>query len=259
MKKFKFYTILAVAVASLWSCAPVQPVSTSVKPSAAASSTAGPVASGLRVALAGDSIMGGGLVDVQDRVLAGFSNRLCGANCGTESFPEVYSVARGGQRLYGDPTALVVEWPLILQGFRRDAGGSLTVPGVKPDVIYIVIGWNDVLGTGDDNGYTSNYRTIVNLAKAAGVRPVPCTMSPYGNGRVNGSQASRWYWWNFWIIDQNGFKADGAADCRWDQALKNPNDMYLAGKFDSGDRLHPNGWGSLRLANALPLSWAKPL
>lgn len=245
----------ALALAVLAAAALI-PATAAADPSPSPTAVSGPV-----VYVVGDSVVAGGYLAARDRLRARLADRLCGALCGQPGQARVFQVACGGMRLVTGSAAtglscsagpvqpsLVSMWPYILAADPR------------PTTIVLHIGLNDMGGVADAV-FTTAYRQLVDQAEAAGIAVIPALMSPVNAdlGQVNGAYQQLWvqrYWVNLWLLQTY----PGAA--RWDQVIAVPGGLDLDRWYEHcggcvpgapGDGIHPNPFGVLRLADAIPL------
>jgi lysophospholipase L1-like esterase len=192
--------------------------------------------------------MAGNGLPVGDRVAAGLATRMAGeGNCGTPGFPTVVDLSEGGQGLIPHPLA---------------PGASLTakLPGylaAHPDVttVAIEIGMNDLWNPAATvAAFAAAYTALIAAARAQvpGLRVIVCTVTPLGaaHPQVAARDPLRRQY-NSWLLSAS-CPADAVA--RWDEQVDCwPRIGRLDPAYDSGDHMHPNAYGALRLFRAIPL------
>ncbi|KAL2132112.1 hypothetical protein VTI74DRAFT_4201 [Chaetomium olivicolor] len=146
--------------------------------------------------------------------------------------------------------------PTLLSRYKRDA---LQVAGVK--YVMIFEGVNDIgsgeTDSGSQNGIGSRlqqaFEQIVKDCKAAGLRTIGGTITPFGGNGQSYSNPTREQTRvkvNEWILRSGVFdKTVDFAGMVGDPAVKS----QLAAKYDGGDHLHPNAAGYQEMADGFPL------
>jgi hypothetical protein len=171
-------------------------------------------------------------------------NRVCGWNCGPTAI-----VGHPGQCLvypgcgYG-PTLLSTFGPEVLA----------TAP--TPTTVLVEIGTNDLAHASDTDMETA-YQTLVAQGAAVGARVLVGTIPPYGAGYT-------WYSWveaqreriNTWIVTTygSGGQCGGTSQCVDFAAVLttgSPGAYYMWAPYDSGDHVHPDDLGAMRMADML--------
>ncbi|KAK3898988.1 SGNH hydrolase-type esterase domain-containing protein [Staphylotrichum tortipilum] len=168
----------------------------------------------------------------------------------------ITSVAVNNQAAGGNTVLSGGLGPTLLSRYKRDA---LQVAGVK--YVMIFEGVNDIGSGGTDAGSQSGigsrlqqaFEQIVKEAKAAGLKTIGGTITPFGGNGQSYSNPTREQTRvkvNDWILKGGVF--DRTVDFGGligDPAQKN----QLAKQFDGGDHLHPNVAGYQAMADGFPL------
>jgi lysophospholipase L1-like esterase len=155
----------------------------------------------------------------------------------------------GGNQLLRDGSA-----KSGLARFERDA---LDVPGVSH--IIVLEGVNDLglavaktfpMPTAEE--FIAGYRQMIAKAHSRGIKLILATLTPYKGSHPwtgEGEQVREAV--NTWIRENK--EADGFVD--FGRAVASPADPFaLSREFDSGDKLHPNDYGFVAMANSIPLN-----
>jgi len=137
--------------------------------------------------------------------------------------------------------------PSVLERFERDVLG-------EPNAKYLIVfaGIND-LGTSRDPNVVGRLATatqhLVDKAQAQGLLVALGTLLPFGGSQYTEREPLRQEF-NAWL--RSAARADALLD--FDRALLDPEQPErLQSSYDSGDHLHLNPLGYLRLAQAIPL------
>jgi lysophospholipase L1-like esterase len=140
--------------------------------------------------------------------------------------------------------------PYLLSRYKRDA---LQVAGVK--YVMIFEGVNDIGGGASDaaNRLQQAFTQIVKDCKAAGIKTIGGTITPFGgNGYYSAAREQARVKVNEWILKGGVF--DAAVD--FAALVADPADKSkLAGKYDTGDHLHPSVAGFQAMADGFPLGF----
>ncbi|KAK4235906.1 hypothetical protein C8A03DRAFT_17403 [Achaetomium macrosporum] len=146
--------------------------------------------------------------------------------------------------------------PTLLSRYQHDA---LQVAGVK--YVMVFEGVNDIGSGGTDSGSQNGiasrlqqaFQQIVRDCKAAGLRTIGATITPFGgNGQAysNPMREQTRVKVNDWILTSGTFdETVDFAGMVADSAVKS----QLARQYDGGDHLHPNVAGYQAMANGFPL------
>lgn len=159
----------------------------------------------------------------------------------------------GGNRLLADGAG-----KSVLARLDRDA---LSVPGAK--AIILMIGINDI---GFSGGFIpigppdiiapaeliAGYKQVIARAHAKGIKIIGATMTPFeGSPTYQPAKEAVRQAANAWIRTGGAF--DAVID--FDALLRDPKKpSLLAGRFDSGDHIHPNDAGYQTMGEAVDLS-----
>ncbi|WP_299051396.1 SGNH/GDSL hydrolase family protein [uncultured Nocardioides sp.] len=135
----------------------------------------------------------------------------------------------------------------VLDRFDRDV---LAVPGVR--TVVVLAGINDIGGAEGDlepEELIDAYRTLVDRARADGVRVIGATLTPFtGFGYATEAGEADRQAVNDWIRSTD--ELDGVVDT--DRVLRDPADpARLRPSYDSGDSLHPSDEGFAAVAAAV--------
>lgn len=196
------------------------------------------------VVFVGDSITAGAnsSLDADLRYPDQVARKLVGGTSGTAGRCGVVNAGIGGNRVLsgsgrtGDP---------VLDRFDRDV---LAVPGVR--TVVLLAGINDIGGAEGDlepEALIDGYRTLIDRARADGVRVIGATLTPYtGFGYATEAGEADRQAVNDWIRSTD--ELDGVVDT--DRALRDPADpTRLRPSYDSGDHLHPSDEGFAAVAD----------
>jgi len=168
----------------------------------------------------------------------------------------ITSVAVNNQAAGGNTVLSGGLGPTLLSRYKRDA---LQVAGVK--YVMIFEGVNDIGSGGTDSGSQSGigsrlqqaFEQIVKEAKAAGLKTIGGTITPFGGNGQSYSNPTREQTRvkvNDWILKGGVFdKTVDFGGLIGDPAQKS----QLAKQFDGGDHLHPNVAGYQAMADGFPL------
>lgn len=132
-----------------------------------------------------------------------------------------------------------VRWLVLLEGTNDIGMSGAGVFGDNPDV------------TADD--LIAGYRQVIARCHARGVKVILATITPTGGSVTHSSEAKDGVRLavNNWI--RHSGEADGVID--FDVMLRDPaNPNRLDPVYDSGDHLHPNSAGYMRMGNGIDLS-----
>lgn len=189
------------------------------------------------VLLAGDSITAGGVLAASDRLDVRLGYRLAGPNAGKPGSPTVVNKGLGGQALLGG--ALVPNLADTFPGLI-----ALLEPG---DTVVIGIGMNDLYTYAGDGPWTTAYVGMVAAAQALQLTVLLGQITPVGSQHWNVELLRQKL--NQWLLDHFG----SGMVLRYPDVLHNAasGQTWLDPHFDSGDGVHPNGWGTLYMADML--------
>jgi lysophospholipase L1-like esterase len=149
----------------------------------------------------------------------------------------VIDATRGGWLLTG-PGGLAETWPAILTA------------DPAPSTIVVAVGINDVMAGVSDASFAAAYRYLVFSALDAGVRVIPALMAPINRRLALYPYAEpRRAALNNWLTAYWG----AAAVANFSDMIRVPWGPQLDPVYDYGDGLHPNPYGTMRLADAVPL------
>jgi lysophospholipase L1-like esterase len=195
------------------------------------------------IILAGDSITAGWLLQPADRLDTRLSYRLCGRVCTTMT---ITNKGIGGQRLVGATpgTNLVDTLPPVIATMR---------PG---DILAIDIGMNDLFAYPGDFAWTTAYVSLTDQALARGVHIIPCQITPVTSDHWNIELLRQRL--NQWLTDRYG-----TWTVRYPDRL-NTGGTWLNPQMAEPDGIHPNEYGTMRMADMLTdhlitQGWLNPL
>ena len=191
------------------------------------------------IVVVGDSIVASGLLwdPGRDGFVPRLSARVCGNRCGTVGNATVVNATRGGWLLTG-PGGLAEAWPAILAATPA------------PTTVVVAVGINDVMAGVSDASFTAAYRYLVFSALDAGVRVIPALMAPINRRLALYPYAEpRRAALNGWL---SAYWGSGAV-ANFSDMIRVPWGPQLDYVYDYGDGLHPNPYGTMRLADAVPL------
>lgn len=192
-----------------------------------------------KVMTVGDSTIAGGVIpDPRYRYPQRLGMLLGGSYVNTADHIRVVDKASGGQTLCaigaGAATSLLAKMDEYLNE--------------HPDTTTVVmgIGINDLWTPGlTDGKWTATYVDVVIKVLNRGMRIIPCTMTPFGAAHPSftGLNARRlalnnWiksYWGESTVVDHGAILGGTSLETR----------------FDSGDKLHPNREGTMRMADSM--------
>lgn len=182
----------------------------------------------ITVAQSGDSIISAGYLPAEQRT----------ASLVRAGLPGDWSLvdeSRGGQRLIGgNAHNLVDDWPGILAESHAK-------------IIYVEIGTDDLYGSSDAD-WEAAYRQIADQATAAGVRIVPCLLTPLVLSKrdlyLREPQRERF---NAWLVQ--AFGEEGVVDLP--AVLAAPGSVELDSIYDDGDGMHLDAAGVAVMAAAI--------
>ena len=111
------------------------------------------------------------------------------------------------------------------------------VVALKPDIVVVLAGTNDVRSEGDLALAHDSVTAMVQMARANGIRPVVCTIPPV-LAHLKSAQA-----YNLMLIGDPALQVS----CDYYRALTDANGMPIAGALND-DGVHPSILGYLRMA-----------
>lgn len=198
------------------------------------------------VVLAGDSIIAGSLVAPWDRLDVRMGYRLCGPSCGKPGWPTLVNKGVAGQKLVGGTTIpdLASTW------------GGIINASPRPDIILVGIGMNDLSAYPGDAVWTNAYISLVVRAQALGIRVLIGQITPVTSAHANIEPLRRSL--NGWLAGY--FGSSFVVPYQGDIGMSNG---YLDPAYATPDGIHPNGWGTGRMADdagqrLIDLGWATP-
>lgn len=199
--------------------------------------------------LIGDSITAGGYLAApwRDDYVARAQDIVCGYGCSA-----VHGIGTGGQCLIAAGCGCAVAGcanplPTMFSQFTSEVLDA----NPKPTVVVLEAGLNDDMNV-SEYWFENAYSTIAALCAANGIRFIASTITPIA--------AFRGYY-NPWRVDVNTWlRATFPAQDLLDFAavLQQPNG-YLDPMYDSGDGIHPNALGTVRMADMFPGAGLAPL
>lgn len=182
------------------------------------------------------AIAGNGFIALGDSISTSYEMGAGGAGYGA-AWPHM-ACALSGQRL-------------AYRGNAGVAGNNSTqilarvsaVVALKPRVVTILAGTNDLTQSVTFATWSANIKAIVAALRAAGIRPVLCTIPPRGNTTYLTNQLK----WNRWL--RAYAMANGLDLLDFFSLLVNPTTGMFASGYDSGDALHPSQAAHIAMAN----------
>ena len=199
------------------------------------------------ILLVGDSITAGTLIAPGDRLDVRLGQHLCGVYCGRPGYVTVVNRGVSGIQLVGGTpgTNLVDTFPTLISGLH--AG----------DMVVIGIGMNDLKAYSGDAAWTSAYDTIVHEAIDAGLIVWAAEITPLS--------PAHWPWetlrqhLNAWLASYYGppmvLDYPSALHCTTGSCA---GQTWIDPQYDSGDGIHPSGWGMLRMADTIAVKALSP-
>ncbi|KAJ9447584.1 hypothetical protein DIPPA_03305 [Diplonema papillatum] len=137
--------------------------------------------------------------------------------------------------------------PAGVSRFSRDV---TLVSGVKYCIV--LEGVNDIGASVSADVIIEGFRTIVAVARAAGVRVYGSTVLPFGSSMYD-TPAHQQVWRLVNVFIQQPGSFDAVIDLA--TVMQDPdNSTQLNPIYDSGDHLHPNDAGYEKMAQSIPLS-----
>ena len=195
----------------------------------------------------GDSIVSGRLLPtpLRDSWVGRLNERIGGATC-----ERVANLGVGGETLLDYPTRGVV-------GLATSAVAAVVATAVKPRLVVLSVGVNDLMQTTDQAAMNWAYFYLRGSLRAAGAGEVLyTTILPYGHGSA---QPEGW----LPVLEARRATVNRWMRAQWgpmgllidrDGLLEAPGSPYMDARYHVGDGLHPNQWGALVLSHALNLS-----
>ncbi|KAK3403344.1 SGNH hydrolase-type esterase domain-containing protein [Sordaria brevicollis] len=154
--------------------------------------------------------------------------------------------------------------PTLLSRYKRDA---LQQQGVK--YVMIFEGVNDIGSSSTDSGTQNSianrlieaYKQIAKDCKAAGIKVIGGTITPFGGngqGYSNPTREQTRQKVNEWILGNSGQGKTFDAVVDFGKIIGDPAAKgQLAKQYDGGDHLHPNVRGYQAMADGFPLEFFK--
>lgn len=187
----------------------------------------------------GDSITAGGGIAAnaiwRDSYPHRAANLICGFQC-----PQAHIVGHGGQCLV---VTVCAYGPNLLTTFQPEVLNATPAP----TSVLVEIGVNDI-GNASLAQLEAGYQQLAAWCAAAGVRFTVGTITPQNSHYY---QWANWYWVdqlrqlvNAWLRTTYG-----TAVADFDAVLRAPSADTLDPAYDSGDGLHPNYLGAMRMAD----------
>lgn len=190
------------------------------------------------IAVIGDSITAGGLIAPWDRLDVQVGQQLDGQQSGQLGHATIVNWGVGGRALLNGPAG----------GNLADVFPAMVAASPRPDVMVVTIGTNDLFNYAGDVAWTAAMVSMYNQATAAGIRILFGTIPPLGTSQAGRDQLRRTL--NTWMLNYLGsaivIQYDSGLGASPPPGVTNADAAYML-----ADGIHPNGWGTLRMARAI--------